>query len=167
MSKFLTITDLQNNIKEKEKQTKKVFKEVLLDCYAKIKKRNNFNESLNSNPYIIFKVPPLIVGQPLYNYEDLLKYLIKQLQKGGFNVLINKEHGVNLYISWDLKKQETKNPTKKVTKKVTFAKEEEIKPIETIETKINIGKLNKKELEYKVESFMRTNDYDLNYIYNK
>jgi len=150
MTKFLTTHELQAKVKEKEKKYNEIFHEVLKDIYEKIKKKNNMNTY-----YTLYKVPQLLVGKPLYNYENLMIFLIKKLQKGGFIVYVKHD---TLLIFWNIE------PKKEKT--VQFKKKHEIRhyiePKSDIEPTENLGKLSKKDLDKKMKELVniRTNiDY--------
>lgn len=50
-----------------------------------------------------YKVPPIIIGYPLYNYDNCITHLIQQLKMSGLysNRLPSPNHNL-LYISWKL-----------------------------------------------------------------
>lgn len=155
MTKFLTTLELQAKVKEKMKKNNETFHEVLKDIYGKIKKKNDINTF-----YIMYKVPQLLIGKPLYNFDNLIIFLIKKLQKGGFLVYIKND---TLLIIWNIEH-------KKKEKVVKFKKNHEVRhytePEHEPEYKPseNLGKLTKNDLDKKMKELVniRANIHYLN-----
>ena len=143
MTKFLTTQELQDKVKEKEKKTNETFQLVLKDIYEKIKKKNTMNTY-----YTMYKVPQLVMGKPLYNFDNLVIFLIKKLQKGGFLVYIKND---TLLIFWNIE------PKKEKT--VQFKKNDEVchytEPQPIPEPEENLGKLTKKDLDKKMKERLK------------
>lgn len=72
------------------------FMSVLHKCHKKINKLNDLNVKS-----CFFKPPEIIFGKPLYNYDELLMFLIKELHNNGLLVKYSKKNK-DLYISWDI-----------------------------------------------------------------
>jgi hypothetical protein len=93
--------DLNFNVLDLKRE-KKVFKleqfehfeRVLRDCIYKIKHVGTYSNKEHCN----FVVPVCKIGDPIYKTEDLENYLIKQLNKRGFFVILERER--LLYVSW-------------------------------------------------------------------
>lgn len=50
-----------------------------------------------------YKVPPIIIGYPLYNYDNCMNHLIQQLKLSGlYSVRLEPPNSNILYISWKL-----------------------------------------------------------------
>lgn len=162
MTKFLTISELQNKTKEKEKRTLEIFNIVLNECYEKIMKKNKMQTY-----YTFYKVPQFVMGQPLYNFDKLMTFIIKKLQKGGFDVYVNND---TILINWLVEKP----------KKVSFKEDVEKVQLKPKSKKVlaeksshvyepSMGKLTKTQLETKMKEItnMRKNDnYFNSFNYN-
>lgn len=51
--------------------------------------------------HCIYKIPPFILGEIVYDINDISTYLINQLSKEGFKVILLNTHLI--YISWNIK----------------------------------------------------------------
>ena len=98
----LNASDIINQQRLQNKKKVKTFNKVLNKCYNRIK----FAAKKNAE-WCFFTVPNYLVGVPLYNINDCIIYIIKQLVNGGF--LVKYTHPNLIYISW--------NKPKKVNKK--------------------------------------------------
>ena len=65
------------NIKRYQK-----FDDILKRLHNRIK-----YHAINEKTYCFFQIPEFIIGVPLYNINDLKEYLIKSLQKDGFEYM--------------------------------------------------------------------------------
>lgn len=80
---MLSVTDLQNDTKQRRQSYKTIYKQILHIIYQKIKQRNTYRyRSLRYN------IPEYMIGYPLYNQDDALKYIYKKLILGGFMISI-------------------------------------------------------------------------------
>lgn len=68
---------------------------LLEQCHKKIKEYNKINRS----KYCYYKPPILLTGKPMYNYFDMVSYLIEQLERNGLVARFLKEEGI--FICWD------------------------------------------------------------------
>ena len=127
-------------------------KQLLNECYNRIKSRNK-----HGIKEIYYQVPTVVPGYPLFDVSKVLRYIIKKLQMGKFKVYM---HDTRLLIKWDFEQQleEKKESTKKVTFKET--KEVNEKPEKT-----NIGRLNKKTLESRVNQLTNIRNSQL-FVYS-
>ena len=75
----LNIHELYETINEKNLQRLKGFDEVLKKIHNRIK----YNARLEKT-HCFYQIPEFIIGQPLFNIEDLRKYLINSLKKMDF-----------------------------------------------------------------------------------
>ena len=71
---LLKVDDLQKKNKEKSDMKKKAFMEILKECYKKITLKNNLGMNSTS-----FDVPMVHFGYPLYNPNEVMKFIIKKL----------------------------------------------------------------------------------------
>ena len=60
--------------------------EKIDDVLKKIHNRIKYNARIEKT-FCFFQIPEFIIGVPLYNIDDLKKYLIDSLQKDGFQLI--------------------------------------------------------------------------------
>ncbi|QOI90276.1 hypothetical protein QKU58_gp055 [Pyramimonas orientalis virus] len=91
--KQLNIFELQNSINKKKQHRTNIYENVLEKCHTKIK------TAANKEKYELFyDVPQYVVGLPLFNINECIDFIIKQLSNNGFEV---KYHFPKmLHISW-------------------------------------------------------------------
>ena len=91
---FLNIDDLYTNHIKRDKHKLRFYEEIYQKCIKKIQKVNKELRHFEC----CFSVPVFIFGGPLYDYEDLKRYLVFKLHNNGLSAeyLDNK----TLYISW-------------------------------------------------------------------
>ena len=76
--------------------------------------------------YCFFQIPEFIIGVPLYNIEDLKKYLIQCLQKDGFELMYIDPNW--LFITWERKAKKPPKNKSKLKKKEDYKLIDEYKP---------------------------------------
>jgi len=93
--------DLYELMKIKEKREVKntvVFTHILDSCYKKIR-----HIAEHGGMSLYYKVPRIIIGFPIYDINNCIQYLEKELKKSGLYVAVlippNNDY---LYISWKL-----------------------------------------------------------------
>ena len=149
---ILRVEDLQKKNKEKSDMKKKAFTEILQECYKKISMKNNLG--LNSTT---FDIPMVHFGYPLYNPSEVMNFIIKKLQKGGFKVYI---HATTLIITWDV--QKPKSALKQPKKKVRFKDNIEETFVEPpVKRKENTGRLNAKDIKEKLKQLEQLREIQL------
>lgn len=89
------INDLKKNRKNRLETRAKIFDNVLTQCLKKI----TFISKNSNATYIWYKVPLLIPGQPIFNIEECIEYLLGKLKNYGFTTNYVKPN--NIYISWE------------------------------------------------------------------
>jgi len=76
---MVTADELVKKQKKKNKTKEKVFKKV----YERIEKK--IEMSSNNDYYqCMYEIPEFMIGIPLYNLKDCIKYVDKKLSKNGF-----------------------------------------------------------------------------------
>ncbi len=85
--------DLINMQKEREKIKFKTFNKV----FNTVEKKITIASSSNYY-YVWYEVPQYIIGEPLYNYNECIEYIIKKIISNGFKVNIYEPNV--LLISW-------------------------------------------------------------------
>jgi hypothetical protein len=88
------IEDLFKYQKNKQEHKRQVFSKVLEQCIKRIK---FVNKNSNSS-CIVYTIPSIIPGQPLYNISECSEYLLYELENLGFKTEA-KDHQ-NIIISW-------------------------------------------------------------------
>ena len=93
----------------------------------KIHNRIKYNARIEKT-FCFFQIPEFIIGVPLYNIDDLKKYLIDSLQKDGFQLIYIDPNW--LFITWELKnkKQPLQRKVKRNKKKEDYKLIDEYKP---------------------------------------
>ena len=110
----LNINQLYETIDEKNNKRLNKFDEIL----QKIHKRIKYNAGIEKT-YCFFQIPEFIIGVPLYNVDDLKKYIINSLERDGFRILYVDPNW--LFINWDIR---SKKNMKEIKKKQPVKKKE-------------------------------------------
>lgn len=143
MTAILSTKELDKETKVKKTVKNDAYNEVLKECYTKVKTRNKLGYKS-----ILYKVPSILFGYPLYDVNDLATFIIRKLQKGGFTVYIVQG---SLLISWEKQQQQRpqKNPIQLVSKekkKVHFQQAESTPSNSS-------GKLSRKEIDKMIREY--------------
>ena len=97
--KQLNIFELQNSINKKKQNRTNVYESVLEKCHMKIQ------TAANKEKYELFyDVPQYVVGLPLFNINECIDFIVKQLTNNGF--VVNYHFPKILHISWFPHKEE-------------------------------------------------------------
>jgi len=99
----LTVDDLKKHDKEKAQRVRRIYKEILQDCYNRIKMRNS-----KGCTYLIFSVPVIVPGKPLYNVNEAIRYIMNKLVTGGFKVVVSMD--MKIHITWNEEIQPVSKP---------------------------------------------------------
>ena len=108
----LKISDLYKEINNKKIKKLETFDSILKQCHQRI-----LHNSKLERTYCFFNIPEFIFGVPLYDINDLTKYILNSLVTNGFKV---KYFDPNvIFISWNDKTYEIsmKQPEQKLLKK--------------------------------------------------
>jgi hypothetical protein len=119
----INIDELFTTINDKNQKRLENFDSILIKIHNRIK----FNSQLEKT-YCSYKIPEFIIGLPLYNINQLKKYLITSLQKNGFGIMYIEPNYI--FISWgdiDFKKLK-KKPKKELKQKSIFKSIDEYNP---------------------------------------
>lgn len=95
MSQQLSIYDIHNEINRRKEIKTKSYKKVLEVCENKIRTASE-KELLK----IYIDVPEFIIGLPIYDISECIKYITVNLERNGF--LVQYYFPKTLYVSWDL-----------------------------------------------------------------
>ena len=141
MTAILSTTELHKEMKVKKNLKNDAYNEVLKECYTKVKARNKLGHKS-----IVYKVPSILFGYPLYDVNDLATFIIRKLQKGGFIVYIIQGA---LLVSWEKQKQ---NETAAISTQVP--KENKKVRFDLPSPRVNEnGKLTKKEIDKRIRDY--------------
>ena len=121
---MINISDLNTERTKKMKLKEEIYSKILEKCHNRIK----MSAASNDLGYCFYNIPKYIYGIPIYDYESCLIYLVKSLDKNGFD--LKYTHPNLLFISWLGKT----NP--KEYKNIEY-KTKEYKPIEEYKPKGN------------------------------
>ena len=105
----LNINSLYETIYERNLKRYEKFDDILRKLHNRIK----YNAK-NEKTFCFFQIPEFIIGVPLYDIEDLKEYLMKALQKDGFQYMYIDPNW--LFVTWELKNTK-KIPSPKSKKK--------------------------------------------------
>tara|TARA_B100002019_G_C21012856_1_gene470884 strand:- start:97 stop:552 length:456 start_codon:yes stop_codon:yes gene_type:complete len=108
----LNIKDLYSTINEKTFKRMEIYDNELQRCHKRIK----YNSDLQRT-YCFFQIKEFILGVPLFNKEEMKKYIINSLTKNGFQLLYIDPNW--LFISWYDKSSELSILSKHSQKKQT------------------------------------------------
>jgi len=98
MTSKLSLHDLYEIKKKKDNKLNQAFNIILETCHKKIKSVAEIG-----GQSLYYTIPPIIIGYPLYKYENCMNYIISSLQKSGLFVSILPQPNNNIiYISWKI-----------------------------------------------------------------
>lgn len=78
---MLTINDILINKKKRDAKRLEVFNHILEMCCKVIRKSDDLKIT-----FCVFEVPEYLFGYPLYNLNECVTHVIKELAKAGFQV---------------------------------------------------------------------------------
>ena len=90
---MLNIYDLHKKRNARERNRMSYYKRVLHKCYQRI-----VTVSENCKTECVYKIPEFVVGMPIYNSLECIKFVVRALRKNGF--YIKYTHPNLLFISW-------------------------------------------------------------------
>lgn len=102
----LNINDLYDTINNKNFKRLKKFDDILLQIHRRIKYHAELEQT-----FCLYAIPEFIIGVPLYNVNDLKKYIMSTLTKNGFKLMYF--HPNTIFISWDVQNKLKNNDKKK------------------------------------------------------
>ena len=117
----LNINNLYETMWEKNIKRYEKFDGVLQKLHNRIK----YNARMERT-HCFFQIPEFIIGTPLYNIEDLKKYLMHSLKKDGFQYIYIDPNW--LFITWEVKGRKQVTRKKKKVKKGDYRLIDEYKP---------------------------------------
>ena len=104
----INLYELYEIKKNQDIKHKNVFNQILDVCYKKIKKIAE-----HGGMCLYFKVPPVVIGYPLYNYDSCMSYIKEQITKSGLFVMrLENPNNNYIYISWKIDDLSQKHKSK-------------------------------------------------------
>ena len=96
---MLTVADLQRDRQAKALVNHETYKQLLHQVQRLLRTRAD-----NRGTDLLWPVPPLVPGRPLYTVSHAARYVAEKLRRGGFQVLAaSPQPGVHvLYITWSV-----------------------------------------------------------------
>lgn len=93
---MVTVEELQRDREAKARVNHETYKQLLAQVHARLKARSD-----NKFRDLVWVVPPLVPGRPVYNPWHAARYVSDKLRLGGFDVEVASGDGVHvLYIEW-------------------------------------------------------------------
>jgi len=92
---LLNPSDLYDKRRTKDAGRLRAYNKILEQIYNRIR---TISKLPNSQCYLLYTVPPFILGLPKLDLEDCIVYLIYQLRHAGYNIRYSPPNMI--YISW-------------------------------------------------------------------
>ena len=121
----LTIQEIQRLDEKRSKIKKEIYTRIYDDCCRKIRSAASLGET-----QVFLKLPTFLFGYPTFDILKASKYIKRQLEHGGFSVVVISDPR-ELYVSW-------KQP--KGTQPIAVPQEEDV----TLPNLMNLKKLANK-----------------------
>jgi hypothetical protein len=97
MPPHISINELRNIHREKQKNKTICFDKILEICHRRIR-----NVASYGGQNTFYEIPGLLIGYPLFNVRECLEYVVQSLRRSGFLVqILPPPHMAVMYISWD------------------------------------------------------------------
>jgi hypothetical protein len=109
------IEDLFKFQKVKDDHKKQVFYKVLEQCIKRVK----FVNKNSNSTCLVYTIPSLIPGQPVYNITECLEFLLKELTTKGFKA--EMKDPCSIFISWETRVSD-EEPSVNILSGLTFNK---------------------------------------------
>ena len=95
---MINLHELYEIKRKKELKHLNTFKHILEICNKKIK-----HVAEHGGLCLYYKIPPVIIGYPLYDHNNCIEYIIKQLKKTGLYIsILPPPNNSYIYISWKI-----------------------------------------------------------------
>jgi len=94
---MISASEIAEKERERRSIRKNTYKNILEQFSRKVQAAVERREK-----YAILQVPPMVLGFPMYPYEEALWYLRRQLTLSGYRVSQGLEQGQYI-VTWDLK----------------------------------------------------------------
>ena len=97
----LTIQEIQRLDEKRSKIKKEIYTRIYEDCCRKIRSAASLSET-----QVFVKLPTFMFGYPTFDIVKASKYTKRQLEHGGFSVIVMSDPR-ELYVSWKQPKGKT------------------------------------------------------------
>ena len=108
MSDIPSIHALQQEKTKKEQSKSDIFNIVLNKCIEKIVYTNRHTDKT----FILFEVPKILIGYPMYDMKSCILFLIQKLSANGY--IVEFIEPFYLYIDWGCAQQHTLKKSQKI-----------------------------------------------------
>jgi len=106
MSSYISLSELYNMKKEKDRKKIEYYNTILTKCHDKIK-----NTAKLGGTNIFYEIPYFIFGLPLYDMGLCITYIVDSLRNNGLFVqILQKPNDNMIYISWSPNDIKIKKP---------------------------------------------------------
>ena len=102
---MISISDLTEPHSKKKRMMDKIFGEVLVLCHRRIKYAAN-----NSKSSCFYDVPTCVIGLPVYDLKECIKYIMNKLKRNNLDVSLRQPR--TLFISWEKHQEDYVKPVK-------------------------------------------------------
>jgi hypothetical protein len=102
---MISISELTKHSTKKSQFMKNVFNEVLKKCHKRIK-----YAAKNSRSVCFYDVPTCVLGLPVYDLSECIKYIVIKLKRNGLDVELRPPR--TLLISWEKHQDNYQKPVK-------------------------------------------------------
>lgn len=94
----VSLHELYEIKRKKETKINDAYNVILDSCYKKIK-----NIAEHGGMTLYYKIPPIVIGYPLYNLNNCIEYIDRALKKSGLYVsILPPPNNSYIYISWKI-----------------------------------------------------------------
>jgi hypothetical protein len=104
----VNIDELYEHHRRKSEKRRAMYNTILSQIHARIKRANKTTRDMD----IVYKVPMIVFGDAVYNYQECVDYVVQQLTDNGFTVetqrnliFISWKNWIPTFIRTDLKKK--------------------------------------------------------------
>jgi len=118
----LNISDLYAKTNEKNLKRLEIYDNVLVKCHNRIKYNSNLEKT-----YCFFQIPEFIIGTPIYDINEMRKYVINSLKNNGFKIMYIEPNW--LFISW-MKESNKKLVNKEYKKEIKEKEKSKYKSVD-------------------------------------
>lgn len=94
---MISVDEISRLTEKKNRLKKETYVKLYEQVTRKIRQSVDFGAK-----YAVFQVPGFLIGYPMFDRFKATAYIKRQLERGGFDVIITGDH--ELHISWKIKK---------------------------------------------------------------
>tara|TARA_R110002096_G_scaffold306342_1_gene501038 strand:+ start:173 stop:562 length:390 start_codon:yes stop_codon:yes gene_type:complete len=90
-----------NEISRLTDKKNKLRKDTYIKIFEQVSRKIRLSVDFGSK-FTVFQVPSFLIGHPMFDRYKATTYIKRQLERGGFEVVITGDH--ELHITWKIKK---------------------------------------------------------------